>query len=181
MPRLRLDGVRFSYLTVFEPKAFQPGDPLKFSVQVLVPKDNEAAIAALEAAIAEAKAEAPKGKRVNKTPLRDGDTDPAAKEETAGYMFFNSSCYADRPPKVVGRARQDLNPDQIKSGDWGNWYGSVYYTDKGGAKIASGLTGVQLVTKGDPLGSTVDVEDMFDELEPLTSENVDEDEMFETA
>lgn len=46
--------VRFSFVQVWEPKSMDDGDP-KYSVQVVIPKDNKALLSAVEANIEKAK------------------------------------------------------------------------------------------------------------------------------
>src|SRR5690554_596922 len=87
--------VRFSYLTVFQPKAVGDSADKKYSVSLIIPKKDKKTLAKIEDAI-KAAIEQGKGKwggkvpKNLKTPLRDGDEE---KEDEAyeGCMFLNAS------------------------------------------------------------------------------------------
>ena len=93
--------VRFCYADVFEPKAMNEGDTPKYSVCVIISKDDTATLDKIRKAIEAAK-QAGKAKLADKngkipanikTPLRDGDEergdDPAFENS---YFINNDRC-----------------------------------------------------------------------------------------
>lgn len=165
----KLQNVRISYARLFEPRAFAPGDPEKYSTQILIPKDDKENLEKLKNAIESAKEDLGKKVKPKISVWRDGDTDSSANDATAGHIFFNASA-SDKPP-VVGKSRQPLTKDEIWSGCYCNVIVSIYGTLKGGAKVCAGLNGVQLVQHGDRLDGRQSVEQMFEELEPLPEDD----------
>lgn len=106
--------VRFSYAWIFEPKIDEEkidkktGKPKElYSMQILIPKADASAKAAIDKAIrAAADAKIP-GKAIPsvwKLPLRDGDEEWEEKGEVVkGHWFIN--CSSARKPQVVGTAK----------------------------------------------------------------------------
>ena len=99
--------VRFSYLQVFEPKAIEDGADPKYSVSLVISKDDKKTIAKFEAAIEAAK-EQGKSKWGGKTPanlklpLRDGDKDRPDDPVYENCMFVNATS-KQRPGLVKQR------------------------------------------------------------------------------
>jgi hypothetical protein len=106
-----------SFVKVFTPEPNLSG-VMKYSIQLLIPKEDKKGIAALKAAIEKAKL---KGKEktwggkippFRYQPLRDGDVelengekdDPSYK----GRLFLNASCGETDRPQVVGPDAQPL-------------------------------------------------------------------------
>lgn len=109
--------IRFSYLNVFKPKAINEGQEPKYSVCLLIPKDDKATLNKIRKAIeAEKKAGAAekwKGKvPANlKTPLRDGDEERADEHpEYAGMYFLNAN--STKKPILLDAAKDEIL-DQI--------------------------------------------------------------------
>ena len=86
--------VRFSYVNIFKSRAFQSGQDAKYSVCLLIPKDDKATVkkirAAIEEAIQEGIASKWGGKKPGnlKLPLRDGDDERADEAPEYEGMFF---------------------------------------------------------------------------------------------
>jgi len=165
--------VRFSYAHVFEPNAINEGDKEKYSVSLIIPKDDKKTLAAIEAgikaAIEEGKASKFDGKipKNLKMPLRDGDIDREDDESYESAMFVNAN--SDRKPGVVGLEKDDfgnlkgLTPDDFYSGCYGrasiNFYAYNYNGTKG---IACGLNNLQKTEDGDRLaGGGASAQDDF--------------------
>lgn len=176
---------RLSYVHLNQPYAHQGGGEAKFSVTVLVPKTDTKTRAAIDAAIAAATqlgiqkqwngAKPP----VIATPIYDGDglrpNGEAFGPECKGHWVFTASSKADRRPRVVDSAIQDiLDPSELYSGIYGRVGVDAYpYNVSGKRGIAFGLTNVQKLMDGEPLGSVTTAEDDFGEpvsaaVNPLT-------------
>ena len=178
--------VRFSFVQVWEPKAMDDGDP-KYSVQVVIPKDNKALITAVEASIEKAKQlgitkgiynKATTENPAFRTPLRDGDQEAAEKEDGSrdylkGCMFFNASSSADRQPAIVDRRGAPImRRDDFYSGCYGiadiNFYPFKY--GKGG--VAAGLNSIMKREDGERLDGRLSTDQAFGQF-------IDEDEASE--
>lgn len=168
--------VRLSYVHLNQPRPPMNGvGEAKYSVTVLVPKSDTKTRAAIDAAIAAATqlgiskqwngAKPP----VLATPVYDGDglrpNGEAFGPECKGCWVFTASAKADRKPRVVDRNVQDiLDSNEIYSGIYGRVGVDAYpYSVSGKRGIAFGLTNVQKLQDGEPLGSVTTAEDDFGE------------------
>lgn len=178
--------VRFSFVQVWEPKSMDDGDP-KYSVQVVIPKDNKALLSAVEANIEKAKQlgitkglynKAITDNAAFRTPLRDGDQEAAEKDDGSrdylkGCMFFNASSSADRQPAIVDRRGAPImRRDDFYSGCYGiadiNFYPFKY--GKGG--VAAGLNSIMKREDGERLDGRLSTDQAFGQF-------IDEDEASE--
>ena len=161
--------VRFSYPALFEPKAMENG-PLKYSVMLLIDKDDQATISAFQDAmkqcIAEALAAGMWGGQIPpdlRKPLRDGDTDPTHKDDPvyAGKYFVNAS--STYKPGVVNRNNQEIiNPDEVYPGCWGRAQINLFpYDSMGNRGIGVGLNNIQKVMDGENLSGRPDPRTVF--------------------
>ena len=151
--------VRFSYLHVFKPAAVQEGQEPKYSVSIIIPKDDKVTLnkirAAIEAATENAKTEKFGGKIPAKlqTPLRDGDEDRPEDPAYADSFFVNCSS-ANRPGIVDRNLNAIIDEEELYSGCYGrvsiNFYG---YNVSGNKGIAAGLNNIQKLSDGEPLGN----------------------------
>ncbi|MEI1258345.1 DUF2815 family protein [Blautia sp. JLR.GB0024] len=157
--------VRLSYLNVFKPKAISEGQDPKFSVCLLIPKDDKATLKKIRDAIEKEKkagaAEKWKGKvPANlKTPLRDGDVERADEHpEYAGMYFINAN--ATKKPVLLDEYKEEiLDQTELYSGCWGRANVSFYSFDVNGNRgIAVGLNALQKKRDDEPLGGTVTIE-----------------------
>lgn len=165
--------VRLSYAHIFEPKSIKGGDP-KYSVSLIIPKDDNQMIKVLEQAIANAKelGKAKWGGKIPnnvKLPLRDGDDD---RPEDAAYensYFINAN--SDRAPQVVGTEKDKatgkaipLGSDDVYSGCYARVSINFYPFNADGTKgVACGLNSIQKIDDGEPLaGSGGSAEEDFD-------------------
>lgn len=154
--------VRLSYVNLVTPKAQNPGDTPKYSVQILIPKTDTATVQdimnSIEAAAQKAVNEKWGGVRPNFAPiLHDGDgVKPDAgtpySEECKGHWVLNAS--TEQKPGVVdiSNINVDLAPQDIYSGMYArvtlNFYG--YKNRKTG--VGCGLGNVMKTREGEPLG-----------------------------
>lgn len=158
--------VRLSYVKLFVPATAPGSDKAKYSVSVIIDKNDKNTIDKINAAVAEAKEN---GKSIwggkipakLKTPLRDGDEERPDDEAYAGKFFFN--CSSERKPGVVDRNLNIiLDPEEVYSGCYGRVNVNFYAFDsKGNRGIAAGLNHVQKLADGERLGRGVSVEAAF--------------------
>lgn len=130
--------VRFSFLHVFEPHAFDPNakdEDKKYSAVLLIPKSNTELVAQVKAAIQKAYDAAVSEVWSKKKPvlekvtcLRDGDEPDENGEDRGeaykGMYFLNAK--SPSQPGVVNKNRQPIiDPDELYSGSWG--YASIAF------------------------------------------------------
>lgn len=150
--------VRFCYAHIFEPSALGEGDMPKYSICILIPKDDAATLAKIKKAIEAAK-QAGKAKIADKngripgnikTPLRDGDEERSDDPNFEGCYFINASSL--RKPGLVDR---ELNPIIDKGEFYSGCYGRVslnFYAYNVQSKgIAAGLNNIQKTHDGENL------------------------------
>jgi len=164
--------VRFSYLHVWEPTAIEEGQDKKYSVSLIIPKKDKKTIAAINAAIDNAK-EIGKvklgGKIPNnlKTPLRDGDIDRSDDDNYADCFFINANCKT-KPGLVDEDVNPIMNQDELYSGCYGRASITFYAFNTSGNKgIACGLNNLQKLEDGDPLGGRSSAASDFGENDDL--------------
>ena len=158
--------VRLSYEHVWEPASVNGSTP-KYSVSLIIPKDDVKTIAAINAAIENAIKEGtakfggkvpPKG--ALKLPLRDGDTERDDEAYRNAY-FVNAN--STTPPQIVDRAVQPiLDRSEVYSGCYARVSINFYAFNSNGNKgVACGLGNIQKVRDGEPLGGKSSAADDF--------------------
>lgn len=163
-------NTRLSYFHGWEPVSINGGAE-KYSVSVLIPKDDKVTIdainAAVDAAIEEGIAKFG-GKRPNKAaiklPLRDGDVE-RDDEAYRGHYFINAN--SNTAPQIVDRAvKPILDRSEVYSGCYARVSLNFYAFNSNGNKgIACGLGNIQKVRDGEPLGGRTNAVDDFASLE----------------
>ena len=163
--------VRLSYANVWEPASINGGTP-KYSVSLIIPKDDEKALAAINAAIDAAIQDGVSkfgGKIPNraalKLPLRDGDIE-RDDEAYKGSYFVNAN--STTAPQIVDRAVQPvLDRGEVYSGCYARVSINFYaFNTNGNRGVACGLGNIQKVKDGDPLsGKSSAVVDFATELD----------------
>lgn len=167
--------VRLSYANIFEPKSINGSDP-KYSVSLIIPKDDTQQIEAIEEAInnailaGESKLVGKNGKVPGniKLPLRDGDEDRPDDENYANCYFLNAN--SAKAPAVVGLEKDrstgkaiSLGEDDVYSGCYARVSINFYAFNTNGNKgIACGLGNIQKIEDGERLGGGSSAEDDFD-------------------
>ena len=155
--RIVTGEVRLSYANIWEPKSIQGSKP-KYSVSLIIPKDDQETLTAINRAIDAAIAAGTAkfgGKKPNKAalklPLRDGDVE-RDDEAYAGCMFLNANSL--NPPQVVDEAVAPiLDRAEVYSGCYARVSLSFYAFNTNGNKgIACGLGNIQKIRDGEPLG-----------------------------
>lgn len=166
--------VRFSYVHVFEPAAVSEGsDDKKYSVSIIISKDDKATLKKIEAAIEEAKkiglskwgGKLPKALKL---PLRDGDLE--RDEECYANSYFLSA-KTDRKPGIVDADLDEImSRDEFYSGCYGRASINFFPYDVNGSKgIAVGLQNLQKLEDGERLGgSSASAAEDFGEDEDLS-------------
>ena len=159
-------NTRLSYFHGWEPTSIN-GGPERYSVSVLIPKDdketikaiNDAVDAAIEEGIAKFGGKKP-NKAAIKLPLRDGDTE-REDEGYAGHWFINAN--SKTAPQIVDKAvKPILDRDEVYSGCYARVSLNFYAFNSNGNKgIACGLGNIQKIRDGESLGGRSSAADDF--------------------
>lgn len=173
VPTKVITGVRtrWSYANIWDPKAPLGGGTPKYSVSLIIPKDDTATVNKINAAIQAAYEEGQSklkgnGKSVPplstlKTPLRDGDIERPDDPAYAGCYFVNANSASK--PSVVDADRQPIiERSEVYSGVYGRASINFYSYNVNGSKgIACGLNNLQKIKDGEPLGGKASAEADF--------------------
>lgn len=163
-------NTRWSYANVWDPKSINGGTP-KYSVSLLIPKDDTVTVNKIKAAIQAAYEEGESklkgnGKTVPplstlKQPLRDGDLERPDDEVYAGCYFINAN--SATAPGIVDADRQPiLERSEVYSGVYGRASINLYaFNSNGNRGIACGLNNLQKIRDGEPLGGKSRAEEDF--------------------
>ena len=148
--------VRFSYAHVFEPQAAQEGGVPKYSVSIIISKNDKDTIDRINKAIEQVKEEnksvwggtIPKGLKGG---LRDGD---AEKDDPAyANSYFINANSVNKPGVVDADLNPIIDPSEFYSGCYGRASVTFYpYNAKGSKGIACGLNNIQKTEDGEQLG-----------------------------
>ena len=167
--------VRFSFVNVFEARAFGEGQTPKYSVMLLIPKSDVGTITRIKKAI---DAAAQKGlstkfggklPAVLKTTLKDADKDMDQDGEifadkwdyTAGHYIINVSSKI-QPQIVDAECNPIINPTEFYSGCYGRASINFFaYNNNGNKGISAGLNNLQKLEDGESLGSFTTAEQDF--------------------
>lgn len=158
--------VRLSYAHLHEPHAIEGNEP-KYSVSLIIPKDDKQTLKVIAEAIAEAKenGKALWGGKIPsnlKSPLRDGDEDRPEDENYENSYFINAN--SKRKPEIVDlKGNKGLGPDEVYSGCYArvsiNFFG---YAAAGNKGVGCGLGNVQKLDDGERLGGGTSAEEDFE-------------------
>ena len=173
--------VRLSYAHLFEPKSINGSDP-KYSVSLIIPKDDKQMVKVLEQAIDNAK-ELGKSKWGGKIPsnlklpLRDGDEDRPEDEAYENSYFINAN--SERAPQVVGTEKDKatgkaipLGPDEVYSGCYARASINFYPFNVNGNKgVACSLISIQKIDDGEPLAGVASAPEEDFEFDEVDSED----------
>ncbi|WKY46026.1 DUF2815 family protein [Eubacteriaceae bacterium ES2] len=163
-------NTRWSYANIWDAKSIAGGTP-KYSVSLIISKDDTVTVNKIKAAIQAAYDEGESklkgsGKTVPalsvlKTPMRDGDLERPDDEAYENCYFINANSAA--APGVVDADRQPiLDRSEVYSGVYGRASINFYAFNSNGNKgIACGLNNLQKIKDGDPLGGKSRAEDDF--------------------
>ena len=162
---------RWSYANVWEPKAINGGAP-KYSVSLIIPKDDTVTVAKIKAAIEAAYKEGEAKLKGNgrsvppltaiKNPLRDGDLERPDDPAYANAYFVNANS-ATAPGIVDANRNEIITRSEVYSGVYGrasiNFYAFNSNDNRG---IACGLNNLQKFRDGEPLGGKASASSDFD-------------------
>lgn len=173
VPTKVITGVktRWSYANIWDPKAPLGGGTPKYSVSLIIPKDDTATVNKINAAIQAAYKEGQSklkgnGKSVPplsalKTPLRDGDIERPDDPAYAGCYFVNANS-ASKPGVVDADRQPIIERSEVYSGVYGRASINFYAYNVNGSKgIACGLNNLQKIKDGEPLGGKASAESDF--------------------
>ena len=160
--------VRFSYAHVFEPASIEGSEP-KYSVSILIDKNDKKTLSRVEAAIEAAKQAGLSkfGGKIPanlKLPLRDGDTEREDDEVYAGKYFINAN--AKTKPGILDKGGNPIiDTTEFYSGCYGHASITFYAFNTSGNKgIACGLNNLMKTRDGEMLGGRASAEDDFADL-----------------
>lgn len=159
--------VRFSYAHVWEAVAIEEGQKKKFSVSVIISKDDKATIKKIEDAIklaaeqGKAKFKSGKVPAKYKQPLRDGDDERPDDEAYENSYFINAS--SERKPGIVDAdVNAIIDQDEFYSGCLGRVTVNFYaFSVSGNTGVAAGLGNLQKLEDGDRLSGGASAADDF--------------------
>ncbi len=158
--------VRLSYANVWEPVSINGSKP-KYSVSLIIPKDDTKTVneinAAIDAAIKEGASKFGgkiPSKAALKLPLRDGDEE-RDDEAYRGCYFINAN--SPTAPQIVDRSVNPiLDRSEVYSGCYARVSINFYaFNSNGNRGIACGLGNIQKVKDGPALGGRSSAADDF--------------------
>lgn len=158
--------VRLSYANIWDPTSINGGTP-KYGVSLIISKNDEKTLAAINAAIDNAIKDGIAkfgGKIPNKAtlklPLRDGDTEREDEAYKNAYFINANSTTA---PQIVDRSVQPiLDRSEVYSGCYARVSINFYaFNSNGNRGVACGLGNIQKVKDGEPLGGKSSAADDF--------------------
>lgn len=167
-------NTRWSYANVWQAKSINGGTP-KYSVSLIIPKDDVTTVNKVKAAIQAAYEEGESKLKGNgrtvpalsviKTPLRDGDTERPDDEAYKNSYFINAN--SATAPGIVDADRQPIiDHFEVYSGVYGRASINFYAFNSNGNKgIACGLNNLQKIRDGEPLGGKSRAEDDFADID----------------
>lgn len=161
--------VRLSYAHIWDTYSHDGGDE-KFSVSILIPKNDKKTIAKVNQAIENAtkNGKAKFGGKIPanlKTPMRDGDIDKSDIEEYENCYFVN--CTSKTRPGIVDKGRNPImDQEEVFSGCYAIISINMYpFNSNGNKGIAAGLNNIMKVADGEPLGGRISAEQDFAEVD----------------
>jgi hypothetical protein len=174
---IKLPAVRASYVNVFEPTAYEDGDPAKYSCTAILDKEDHASTIRDMERTMRKMAKAAFGGKVPATLklcLRDGEE----KEDKDGYgpdvMFIKAT--SKKRPVVVDRdgSALDESDDVIYSGCYIHMSIRLWVQDnKYGKRINAHLRAVKFVRDGEAFsGDDVDPDEEFEDMEEMDEDDV---------
>lgn len=161
------DEVRFCFVHVLEPYAFEGEDP-RYSLVILIPKKNKGLVERIRKAQAAAVELGIKTKWGGKKPknlgntLRDGDEEMDGEEFNG--MYFMRVASKTKPGVIDAYKNPVTDTNEIYSGCYGRVSMNFFpYSTAGNNGVSAGLNNVQVLRDGEPLGGRSRAEDDFDD------------------
>lgn len=148
-------NVRLSYENLHAPRAFAGGGAPRYSVQLMLDKEeHDDSVSTIRAAyqkeLEARKLKCPSGKWC----IKDGD-DAEDKPEYAGHWIISASATEDRPPKLYGiDGKATSAKDDIYSGAYGNAHVRFWIQNNDyGVRVNCQILGMRATEEGDRFGS----------------------------
>lgn len=164
-------NTRLSYFHGWEPVSINNDSQPKFSVCVLIPKEdtetvdaiNQAIDAAIEEGVAKFGGKKP-NKAAIKLPLRDGDVE-RDDEAYQGHWFINAN--SKTAPQIVDKdVKPILDRDEVYSGCYARVSLNFFAFNSNGNKgVACGLGNIQKIKNGEVMGNRSNAADDFSTVE----------------
>lgn len=170
---IRIGEVRFSYANVFVPRKSDDSADGKYSVCIIIPKEDKETLAAIEAAVNAAKQKGKTEKWGGKipanvrTPLRDGDIDREDDEAFAGCYFLNASSKNKPGIRVLenGATYEAMDAEDFYSGCYGAVTVNFFpYENSGNKGVAAGLNNLIKTRDGERLSGGRSADEDFGDL-----------------
>lgn len=152
--QVRTSLVRLSYARLFEPQSFEDGKDPKYSVTLMIPKEDTATIDAIRQVAKEVATEqfGEKLPKFKNPFIKDGDEEEDAQNH-GFYLVRASTTKAPGVVKIQNGTTVQLQKDEIKSGDWALVTISIFAYDKQMNKgVSAYLNNVLLVAQDEALG-----------------------------
>lgn len=160
---------RFSYVNVFTPQEPLGGGEPKYSITLLIPKNDTVTLGKIKAAMAEARENFCKRNGASALPaspmstLHDGDGVKPNSGEPYGpecHGHWVLSCNSKQKPLVVDEYGKEIsgprtectNPNAVYSGCYGRAKINFYGYSNARKGIGCGLLGIKKLSDGEPLG-----------------------------
>lgn len=172
--------VRFSFMSVWEPKASEDNPELKYSTAIIIPKSDKATIKAIKAAeeVAKELGKSKWGGKIPaklKTPLRDGDEEKPDDPAYENCYFLNAN--SKNAPGILDRYKQVIpkeKSDEVYSGCYGRVSLNFYpYDMKGNKGVGAGLNNLMKVKDGEPLAGKASAIADFADVEDIAEDDDD--------
>lgn len=163
-----IQNVRCSYVFLNEPREGMDGGDPKYSVQILIPKDDPQ-LPEIRTMIKQVALEK-FGDKIKpaklKLPLRDGDSE-RDDSEYGGMLFMNAN--STRKPGIVNKQNEPADPDDMSEHCYSGAYFHVSvnfypFSNSGNKGVAVGLNNVMLRGGGERLDGRKAAAEEFDGL-----------------
>ena len=168
---------RWAYVNAWEPKPTYNSGKLKYSLRLIIPKDDTATVEKIRRAMRAAYDDGAERLRNEdgtlppfeaiQLPLQDGDA-PGIRvqpEVYAGHWYINSN--SDSAPHIIDENHEPvITHSRVYSGVYGR-VSVTFYAWRHGEKygIACGLNNLQLIRAGEPLGTRSTAEEDFADID----------------
>jgi len=166
MSKMMLKNVRLSFPSLFHKASFD-GNEGKFESTLLIDKSDKKTKDVIDAAIAEAIAEAKVKVPSDKRCLKDGDESDYDGYE--GHWSFKAA--SSKRPTVIDRDKTPIieADEKVYAGCYVNAVVDIWIqNNKFGKRVNANLYGIQFVKDGEPFGlGATNVTDSFDDLDDL--------------
>ncbi len=166
MSKMMLKNVRLSFPSLFHKASFD-GNEGKFESTLLIDKSDKKTKDVIDAAIAEAIAEAKVKVPSDKRCLKDGDESDYDGYE--GHWSFKAA--SSKRPTVIDRDKTPIieADEKVYAGCYVNAVVDIWIqNNKFGKRVNANLYGIQFVKDGEPFGlGATDVTESFDDLDDL--------------